>query len=58
MGRCLLPATPDLPDWPDDWLRDGPPFAIELLGILEEERVLRAAEHECIHRLRAAGLIR
>lgn len=55
--KCEQGQTPDLADWPEDWLRDGPPWAIEVLGVLEEERRLRAIEHQCLQRLRKAGVI-
>lgn len=56
--RCEQSATPDPDDWPDDWLRDGPPWAVALLGILTEERRLRAEEHRCLDEHRAKGHIR
>lgn len=45
---CEQEATPDGPDWPDNWLRDGPAFAIAWLGIATEERSLREIEHDCL----------
>lgn len=56
--RCVQGATPQGPDWPTDWLRDGPAFAIAWLGIATEERRLRAEEHRCLDAHRAAGTIR
>lgn len=56
--RCEQGATPDGPDWPDNWLIEGPAFAIAWLGILTEERRLRAIEHQCLADHRAAGAIR
>lgn len=47
-----------VPDWPDDWLADGPAFAIQVLGILTEERRLEAVERECLEGLRREGVIR
>jgi hypothetical protein len=55
---CEQGKTPDGPEWPGDWLRDGPAFAIAWLGIAAEERKLRAIEHECIRKHREEGLIR
>lgn len=56
--ECEQAATPDGPDWPDDWMRDGPAFAIAWLGILTEERRLRGVEHACLADHRKAGTIR
>ena len=56
--RCEQAATPDGPDWPDNWLQDGPAFAIAWLGIATEERRLRKVEHDCIGGHRAKGHIR
>lgn len=56
--RCEQGATPDGPDWPEDWLRDGAAFAIAWLGIATEERRLRTEEHRCLSEHRAAGTIR
>lgn len=56
--HCEQPATPDVADWPEDWQRDGPPWAVGVLGILEEERRLRGIEHDCLVELRARGVIR
>ena len=56
--QCEGPLTPKVQDWPEDWLRDGPPWAIGVLGILEEERRIRAEEHRCLEQHRQKGLIR
>ena len=40
------------------WLQDGPAWAAEVLGVLRQERTYRAAEQECLSRLRGAGVIR
>lgn len=40
------------------WWLDGPVWAAEVLGLLEEERSLRRVEHSCLARLRDEGLIR
>lgn len=37
---------------------DGPVFAVQVLGVLAEERRLRAIEHNCLRAHRASGLIR
>lgn len=56
--RCQQARTAEVPPWPDDWLSDGPAFAIQVLGILTEERRLEAVERECLDRLRREGVIR
>jgi hypothetical protein len=56
--RCDQPRTATVPDWPDDWLTDGPEFAIRLLGIITEERRLEGVERECLDALRGEGVIR
>jgi hypothetical protein len=56
--HCEQSATPEPPPWPDDWMRQGPPWAVKVLGILEEERKLRAKEHGCLADHRKAGNIR
>lgn len=43
---------------PADWWADGPAWVAEVLGTLRQERALRAAEHECLDRLRAQSIIR
>jgi len=40
------------------WLQDGPAWAAGVLGLLREERALRAAEHDCLSRLRSQSVIR
>jgi len=47
-----------VPDWPEDWLSDGPEFAIRVLGILTEERRLEGIERDCLDQLRREGVIR
>jgi hypothetical protein len=56
--QCSQPRTAEIPDWPDDWLADGPEFAIRVLGILTEERRLEGVELDCLDALREAGVIR
>ena len=56
--RCQQPRTAGIPDWPTDWLADGPSYTITLLGIITEERRLEGVEGECLGRLRKAGVIR
>lgn len=56
--KCEQGATPDGPEWPDNWLIDGPAFAVAWLGIATEERRLRALEHRCMREHRAKGHIR
>jgi uncharacterized protein YceK len=55
---CQQGRTQDVPAWPVMWWQDGPAWAIQVLGIVEQERKLRAAEHDCIKRLKAQGAIR
>jgi len=55
---CTLQRTPDVPAWPTLWWVDGPAWAIETLGILEQERALRGREHACIAQLKAQGIVR
>lgn len=56
--KCEQGKTPDGPDWPEDWVKDGPAFAIAWLGIATEERQLRAIEHECLTNLRQSNVIK
>lgn len=53
MGQTAPVAPP-----PADWWADGPAWAAGVLGLLREERTLRAAEHDCLDRLRDAKVIR
>ena len=55
---CIQGSTAQAPAWPQDWLRDGPAFAITILGLLTEERGLRGKEHACIGDLKKRGVIR
>lgn len=55
---CEQQDTRDTPPWPVLWFLDGPVFAIEVLGILAEERDLRDKEHDCTDKLKAKGIIR
>lgn len=55
---CIQQDTPDVPAWPTLWWVDGPAWAIETLGILEQERALRGGEHACIEQHKASGVIR
>lgn len=55
---CTLQQTADTPAWPVLWWLGGPAFAIEVLGILTQERELRAREHACIAGHKAKGIIR
>lgn len=56
--RCSVERTAEVPAWPDDWLADGPAYAIRLLGLNEEERKLEAVERACLDTLRREGVIR
>lgn len=55
---CRERAGQPVPPWPVLWFLMGPSYAIELLGIIEQDRTLRSAEHGCIDRLKATGGIR
>ena len=59
---CEQGATEPVADPPIDtttsWLQDGPAWAAGVLGLLRQERSLRAIEHDCLDRLRAEGVIR
>jgi predicted small lipoprotein YifL len=55
---CQVARTAEIPDWPDDFLLDGPEFAIRLIGVIVEERRLEQVELDCLAELRAAGVIR
>lgn len=56
--ECEQPRSDEVPEVPVAWWLDGPVWAAELLGLLEEERSLRRVEHSCLSRLRDEGLIR
>lgn len=60
--ECEQPATPNVATPPIDtttsWLQDGPAWAVEVLGVLRQERAYRAREHECLDRMRAQSIIR
>lgn len=56
--QCQTERTAVVPEWPDDWLADGPEFAIRVLGILTEERRLESVERDCLDQLREEGVIR
>jgi hypothetical protein len=43
---------------PRDWYEHGAEWAIGVLGILQQERRLRAGEHDCLAKLRESGAIR
>ena len=59
---CELGRTPDVTPPPIEtttsWLQDGPAWAVEVLGLLRQERAYRAREHECLSRLRSQSIIR
>lgn len=59
---CEQGPTPDIPQPPlgtvEQWVKAGPEWARTVLGILTEERLLRAEEHDCLRRLRKADIIR
>lgn len=56
--QCEQGPTAPVPPIPEDWLTDGPVWALGVLGLLEQERELRAVEHRCLGRLRDAKVIR
>lgn len=55
---CTLQQTTDTPAWPVLWWLNGAAFAIEVLGILAQERDLRGREHACIDTHKDMGIIR
>ena len=55
---CTQGRTAQVPAWPTLWWWDGPPWAIQVLALLEEERRLRALEHQCLAQLKARRVIR
>lgn len=55
---CQQGKTRPVGEPPADWWADGPAWVAEVLGTLRQERALRAAEHECLDRLRAQSIIR
>lgn len=59
---CEQGATPNVKPPPiatkGQWLNDGPAWAVEVLGVLRQERAYRSAEHECLSRLRSQSVIR
>ena len=59
---CEQVGTGPVADPPIDtttsWLQDGPAWAAGVLGLLREERSLRAIEHDCLDRLRGQSIIR
>lgn len=59
---CEQGSTPDVTPIPaadiETWVEQGPPWARAVLGILTEERRLRAEEHRCLREHREAGHIR
>lgn len=62
MVACEQGRTPDVKAPPiatkGEWLNDGPAWAVEVLGVLRQERAYRSAEHECLSRLRSQSVIR
>ena len=55
---CEEGATPLVSPPPRDWYEHGAEWAIGVLGILQQERRLRAGEHDCLAKLRESGAIR
>lgn len=55
---CALGLAPEIPAAPQDWMREGPAWAVQMLAVLTAERELRAGERECIEALRTRGVIR
>jgi hypothetical protein len=56
--QCLQGETPDVAAWPLFWWLDGAAWAISTLGIVEQERTLRTAEHACVRGLKEQGAVR
>lgn len=46
VALCQQERTAEVPDWPVE-LVDFPAYALELLGVIEEERRLERVEREC-----------
>lgn len=59
---CEQVGTGPVADPPIDtttsWLQEGPAWAAGVLGLLRQERALRAVEHGCLAELRRGGVIR
>lgn len=55
---CRERAGQPVPPWPVLGFLMSPVYAIELLGLIEQDRTLRHLEHQCIDRLKAEGVIR
>lgn len=51
------PPRQEPPDWPDNFVVTGAPFALQLLGLIREERRVEAIEQKCIDDLRGKGVI-
>lgn len=47
---CQQERTAEVPDWPEA-LEDFPAYAVELLAVIREERMLERVERECMDRL-------
>lgn len=60
--RCEQGATTDPGLAPvatiAQWIKEGPAWAVAVLGVLTEERRLRSVEHDCMAQHRAKGHIR
>lgn len=54
---CTL-TLGDIPDWPSDWATNGTIYAVQLLGIITDDRIVHRKEGECLDKLRKAQLIR
>jgi len=56
---CKQGKTPRVAPPPREWLDEaGATWAEDVLSILTQERKLRRSEHQCLDRLRGAGVIR
>jgi hypothetical protein len=51
------PPRSDPPDWPENFVVTGAGYALQLLGIIREDRKLTANEHRCLDDLRGKGVI-
>lgn len=50
VALCQQDRTAEIPDWPVE-LVEFPAYALELLGVIEEERRLERVERECQSKL-------
>lgn len=51
------PPRTEPPEWPDNFVVTGAAYAMQLLGIIREDRKLEANESKCMGDLRGKGVI-